>query len=51
MPQLEIVSVEEAQGGGRYVADYVALIQQVPARKAGKTLKRQGYARYPRFFR
>jgi hypothetical protein len=38
MPQLEIVSVEEAQGGGRYVPDYVALIQQVPEGKAGKLI-------------
>jgi hypothetical protein len=38
MPQLEIVTVEEAQGGGRYVPDYVALIQQVPEGKAGKLI-------------
>jgi hypothetical protein len=36
MPQLQIVSVEEAQGQGRYVPNYVALIQQVPAGQAGK---------------
>jgi hypothetical protein len=36
MPQLEIVSMNEAQGQGRYVPDYVALIQQVPEGKAGK---------------
>jgi hypothetical protein len=36
MPQLQIVSLDEAQGQGRYVPDYVALIQQVPAGKAGK---------------
>jgi hypothetical protein len=36
MPQLEIVSLDEAQGQGRYVPDYVALIQQVPEGKAGK---------------
>jgi hypothetical protein len=38
MPQVEIVSVEEAQGAGRYVPDYVALIQQVPEGKAGKLI-------------
>jgi hypothetical protein len=38
MPQLQIVSVEEAQGQGRYVPDYVALIQQVPAGQAGKLI-------------
>jgi hypothetical protein len=36
MPQLQIVSMDEAQGQGRYVPDYVALIQQVPEGKAGK---------------
>jgi hypothetical protein len=36
MPQLQIVSLDEAQGQGRYVPDYVALIQQVPEGKAGK---------------
>jgi hypothetical protein len=36
MPQLQIVSLDEAQGQGRYVPDYVAFIQQVPAGKAGK---------------
>jgi hypothetical protein len=38
MPQLQIVSLDEAQGQGRYVPDYVALIQQVPEGKAGKLL-------------
>jgi hypothetical protein len=38
MPQLEIVTIEEAQGAGRYVPDYVAFIQQVPRGKAGKLL-------------
>jgi hypothetical protein len=38
MPQVEIVSVEEAQGAGRYVPEYVALIQQVPEGKAGKLI-------------
>jgi hypothetical protein len=36
MPQLQIVSLDEAQGHGRFVPDYVALIQQVPEGKAGK---------------
>jgi hypothetical protein len=38
MPQIEIVSLDEAQGQGRYVPDYVALIQQVPEGKAGKLI-------------
>jgi hypothetical protein len=38
MPQLEIVTLDEAQGQGRYVPDYVALIQQVPRGKAGKLI-------------
>src|SRR5919106_4270226 len=38
MPQLQIVSIEEAQGQGRYVPDYVALIQQVPDGQAGKLI-------------
>jgi len=38
MPQLQIVSLDEAQGQGRYVPDYVALIQQVPEGQAGKLL-------------
>jgi hypothetical protein len=36
MPQLQIVSLDEAQGQGRFVPDYVALIQQVPEGHAGK---------------
>ncbi len=36
MPQLEIVSLDEAQGQGRYVPDCIAFIQQVPDGKAGK---------------
>jgi hypothetical protein len=36
MPQLQIVTLNEAQGQGRFVPDYVALIQQVPQDKAGK---------------
>src|ERR687895_2456138 len=42
MPQVEIVSVEEAQGAGRYVPEYVALIQQVPEGKAGKLILSEG---------
>jgi hypothetical protein len=38
MPQLQIVSLDEAQGQGRYVPDYIALIQQVPDGKAGKLI-------------
>jgi hypothetical protein len=38
MPQLQVVSLDEAQGQGRYVPDYVALIQQVPEGKAGKLI-------------
>jgi hypothetical protein len=38
MPQLQIVSLDEAQGQGRYVPDYVALIQQVPKGQAGKLI-------------
>ena len=38
MPQLQIVSLDEAQGQGRYVPDYVALIQQVPHGQAGKLI-------------
>jgi hypothetical protein len=38
MPQLQIVSLDEAQGQGRFVPDYVALIQQVPEGKAGKLI-------------
>jgi len=42
MPQLQIVSLDEAQGQGRYVPDYVALIQQVPEGKAGKLILAEG---------
>jgi hypothetical protein len=42
MPQLEIVSLDEAQGQGRYVPDYVELIQQVPEGKAGKLILAEG---------
>jgi hypothetical protein len=38
MPQLQVVSLDEAQGQGRYVPDYVALIQQVPEGQAGKLI-------------
>jgi hypothetical protein len=38
MPQLEIVSLDEAQGQGRYVPDYVALIRQVPPGQGGKLI-------------
>jgi hypothetical protein len=38
MPELQIVSLEEAQGQGRFVLDYVALIQQVPEGRAGKLI-------------
>jgi hypothetical protein len=38
MPQLQIVSLDEAQGQGRDVPDYVALIQQVPQGLAGKLI-------------
>jgi hypothetical protein len=42
MPELQIVSVDEAQGQGRYVPDYVAFIQQVPAGQAGKLILSEG---------
>src|ERR671915_2402729 len=42
MPELQIVSLDEAQGQGRYVPDYVALIQQVPEGKAGKLILSEG---------
>jgi hypothetical protein len=38
MPQLQIVSLAEAQGQGRYVPDYVAIIQQLPDGKGGKLI-------------
>jgi hypothetical protein len=38
MPQLQIVSLDEAQGQGRYVPDYVAHIQQVPPGQGGKLI-------------
>ena len=42
MPQLQIVSLDEAQGQGRFVPDYVALIQQVPEGRAGKLILSEG---------
>ncbi len=42
MPELQIVSLEEAQGQGRLVPDYVALIQQIPQDKAGKLVLSEG---------
>ncbi len=42
MPELQIVSLDEAQGQGRFVPDYVALIQQVPQGKAGKLVLSEG---------
>jgi hypothetical protein len=42
MLQLEIVTLDEAQGAGRYVPDYVALIQQVPEGQAGKLILSDG---------
>jgi hypothetical protein len=36
MPELQIISLDEAQGQGRFVPDYIAIIQQVPQDKAGK---------------
>jgi hypothetical protein len=42
MPQLQIVSLDEAQGQGRYVPDYVAFIQQVPEGQAGKLILSEG---------
>jgi hypothetical protein len=36
MPTLEIVSLEEAQGSGRAIPEYIALITEVPPGKAGK---------------
>jgi len=42
MPQLQIVTLDEAQGQGRFVPDYVALIQQVPQDKAGKLILSEG---------
>jgi hypothetical protein len=38
MPQLQIVSLDEAQGQGRFVPDYVALIKQLPEGQAGKLI-------------
>jgi hypothetical protein len=38
MPQLQIVSLDEAQGQGRFVPDFVAFIQQVPEGQAGKLI-------------
>ena len=45
MPELQIVSLGEAQGQGRYVPDYVAFIQQVPEGKAGKLVLSEGKTR------
>src|ERR687892_675613 len=42
IPTPEIVSLDEAQGQGRYVPDYVAFIQQVPQGKAGKLVLSEG---------
>jgi hypothetical protein len=42
MPTLEIVSLDEAQGQGRYVPDYIALIKQVPEGQAGKLVLADG---------
>jgi hypothetical protein len=42
MPELQIVSLDEAQGQGRYVPGYIALIQQVPEGKAGKLILSEG---------
>ena len=42
MPELQIVSLDEAQGQGRYVPGYIELIQQVPEGKAGKLLLSEG---------
>ena len=42
MPELQIVTLDEAQGQGRYVPDYVAFIQQVPQDKAGKLILSEG---------
>jgi hypothetical protein len=42
MPQLQIVSLDEAQGQGRFIPDYVALIQQVPEGQAGKLILSEG---------
>ena len=38
MPQLQVVSLDEAQGQGRYVPEYIELIQQVPEGQAGKLI-------------
>ena len=38
MPELQIVTLDEAQGQGRFVPGYIALIQQVPEGKAGKLI-------------
>jgi hypothetical protein len=42
MPQLHVVSLDEAQGQGRYVPEYIELIQQVPEGKAGKLVLSEG---------
>src|SRR5919106_5817899 len=42
MPELQIVSLDEAQGQGRHVPGYIELIQQVPEGKAGKLILSEG---------
>jgi hypothetical protein len=42
MPQLEVVSLDEAQGQGRYVPEYIQHIRQVPEGKAGKLILAEG---------
>jgi hypothetical protein len=42
MPQVQIVSLDEAQGQDRFVPDYVAFIQQVPDGQAGKLILSEG---------
>src|SRR5918992_614317 len=42
MPELQIVTLDEAQGQGRYVPGYIELIQQVPEGKAGKLILSEG---------
>jgi hypothetical protein len=36
MPELEIVSLEEAKGQGKYLPEYIGYIQQIPKGQAGK---------------
>ena len=42
MPELQIVTLDEAQGQGRYIPGYIELIQQVPEGKAGKLILSEG---------